>query len=165
MQHFYNNVQGHFTYSKFYTELIGKLTDGAKIVEVGVWKGQSVIYAGVEIHNSGKDIKVDCVDTFEGSPELMSEPLLKDKDGLYNLFIQNIEPLKHILTPVRASSIDASNLYTNKSLDCVFIDASHDYDNVLADIQAWLPKVKKNGVLAGHDIGQSQIKKAVETVR
>ena len=165
MQHYYNNIQGHFTYPNFYTNVINRLPDGAKIVEVGVWKGQSVIYAGVEIHNSGKNIKIDCVDTFEGSPEMIQEPLLSIKDGLYNHFIENIEPLKHILTPIRMLSIQASNLYIDKSLDCVFIDAAHDYDNVLADIRAWLPKVKQNGILAGHDIGQNlEVKRAVETV-
>lgn len=35
--------------------------------------------------------------------------------------------------------------------DFIYIDALHDYDSVLADIQAWWPKVRKGGMLAGHD--------------
>ena len=31
------------------------------------------------------------------------------------------------------------------------LDVSHDYDNVLADIRAWYPKVKSGGILAGDD--------------
>lgn len=41
--------------------------------------------------------------------------------------------------------------FTDKSFDLVYIDADHSYQNVSNDITAWLPKVKPNGVLCGHD--------------
>jgi predicted O-methyltransferase YrrM len=51
------------------------------------------------------------------------------------------------------TSLEASNLYEDESLDFVFLDASHKYDDLQADLKAWLPKVKNNGILAGHDYG------------
>lgn len=43
------------------------------------------------------------------------------------------------------------NWHLNGFADLVFIDALHDYENVMLDISLWWPKVRKGGVLAGHD--------------
>jgi predicted O-methyltransferase YrrM len=55
------------------------------------------------------------------------------------------------ITKLKISSVDGANQFTNESIDLVYIDAAHDYENVKKDITAWLPKVKVGGVLAGHD--------------
>jgi hypothetical protein len=36
-------------------------------------------------------------------------------------------------------------------LDSVFIDAAHDYASVKGDLEAWVPKVRKGGIVCGHD--------------
>jgi predicted O-methyltransferase YrrM len=38
-----------------------------------------------------------------------------------------------------------------ESLDCVFIDARHDYDSVHQDIATWYPLVRPGGWITGHD--------------
>jgi hypothetical protein len=52
---------------------------------------------------------------------------------------------------LRLPSLDAAPQVDDGSLDLVFIDAVHLYEDVLADIAAWLPKVAPDGVLAGDD--------------
>lgn len=160
MNHFYQTVPGHFNYENVYRDMIAfapQYTE-EKFVEIGVWKGKSVSYAGVEIINSGKRIKLDAVDTWEGSP---GEPILMEdesvvKGTLYNEFIVNTVPVRHVVTPIKMSSVEAAKLYPDNSLFFVFIDGSHLYDAVREDILAWLPKVKPGGFIGGHDIDQPE---------
>jgi predicted O-methyltransferase YrrM len=167
MKHFYNTIQGWCTFTDFYKQVVDQAKSDFHIVEVGVWKGMSAAYMAVEIINSGKKIRFDCIDTWEGSEEHIDpkspfyEPLLLQKDGLYNHFLSNIEPVKDVINVIRKSSLDASLDYEDKSINCVFIDAAHDYDNALKDINAWLPKIKSGGILTGHDIAYEPVKTAV----
>eukprot|EP00927_Polykrikos_kofoidii_P043699 TRINITY_DN37776_c0_g1_i1.p1 TRINITY_DN37776_c0_g1~~TRINITY_DN37776_c0_g1_i1.p1 ORF type:complete len:617 (+),score=86.06 TRINITY_DN37776_c0_g1_i1:176-2026(+) len=48
------------------------------------------------------------------------------------------------------TSLDAAPLFSDRSLDFVYIDAMHD-DSVSLDLEAWEPKLRDGGVLAGHD--------------
>jgi hypothetical protein len=156
MNHIYeqpNFGENFFSFPNLYSQFVRELPSGSKMVEVGCWKGKSVAYLAVEIINSGKDIKVDAVDTWEGSPTetvLMSDPYVRT-GKLYQLFVSNIAPVSSVVTPVKLPSVEAAKRYEDESLDVVFIDACHTYDCVKEDIAAWLPKVKKGGYLAGHD--------------
>ena len=48
-------------------------------------------------------------------------------------------------------SVDAAKEVEDESLDFVYIDGAHDYENVKADIEAWAPKVRVGGIIAGDD--------------
>jgi SAM-dependent methyltransferase len=165
MEHFYHNIgEDWFSYPQLYKSIVDNSQDGAHIVEVGSWKGRSASFMAVEIINSNKNIKFDCVDTWKGSIEHTTYDVVTE-EKLYDVFLSNIEPVKHIINPIRMTSIEASKLYEDNSLDFVFIDASHEYEDVKADILAWLPKVKIGGILAGHDYDTFEgVNKAVDEI-
>jgi hypothetical protein len=50
-------------------------------------------------------------------------------------------------------SSEAARHVQDGSLDFCFIDADHSYEGVARDIDAWAPKVRKGGILSGHDYG------------
>jgi len=52
---------------------------------------------------------------------------------------------------MRLDSVDAAKLFLNGYFDLVFIDADHSYNGVTADIKAWMPKIRKGGIISGHD--------------
>lgn len=54
-------------------------------------------------------------------------------------------------TLIKKSSMEALAEIPNKSLDFVYIDASHKYGHVAMDLMEWAGKVKKNGIISGHD--------------
>ncbi|QYW08130.1 O-methyltransferase [Lokiarchaeota virus WyrdV1] len=64
---------------------------------------------------------------------------------------------------IRAFSINAVKEIVDNSLDFVYIDANHLYEFVYQDINLWYNKVKKGGIIAGHDIfGHIGVLKAVK---
>ena len=48
-------------------------------------------------------------------------------------------------------SHQAVRLIPDKYFDYVYIDGSHDYEDVKLDLELWLNKIKEGGILAGHD--------------
>jgi hypothetical protein len=155
--HFYESVEGWFNPGDiaFYKEIIDQFNGPAHFVEIGSYKGKSSSFMAVEIANSKKNIKFDCVDTWEGSPEHQAGGNLEDPDVIndlmFDVFKKNMEPLKDYYTAKRMPSLEAVASYPDNSLDFVFIDADHSYQSVREDIIAWWPKVKNGGIISGHD--------------
>jgi len=151
LDHIYREPQfgeNWFSYPNLYREMVKKFSSGSKFVEIGSWKGKSTAFMAVEIANSSKNIDFYCVDTWEGGPDHKTG---YDLENLYDTFVSNMKPLEKYYTPMKMTSLKAADMFKDESLDFVFIDASHEYEDVKSDIIAWLPKVKVGGVLAGHD--------------
>lgn len=165
MEHFYEKIQGWFSFPDLYSHVVEISPDKSHFVEVGVWKGTSASYMGVEILNSGKNIKFDCIDPFIPVGDEMEEYKITHED-LKNQFIDNMKPLEGKYTLYALGSPEVTKMYKEKSLDFVFIDGSHRYEDVVNDIKAWMPKIKKGGILAGHDYtsGWPDVVKAVDDV-
>jgi len=163
VEHFYQTLgEDWFDFQEIYKRMVQRY-DNAHFVEVGSWKGRSSVFMAVEIINSGRNIRFDCVDTWEGSVEHITISDVINKK-LYATFMANIQPVKNIINPIRLKSVDASKCYTNGSLDFVFIDASHEYRDIKNDILCWMPKVKKGGVFAGHDVYAPGVSTALQEV-
>lgn len=165
MEHFYKKLgESWFTYPNLYSDMVKRFDGGSHFVEVGSWKGMSAAYMAVEIINSKKDIKIDCIDIWEYS-DIQKDIAEHKFKNLYNTFLNNITPVKNIITPIKGISWEVASLYVDNSLDFIFIDAAHDYESVKKDIIAWYPKLKNNGVLAGHDYTTSSgVHKAVHEI-
>jgi len=70
---------------------------------------------------------------------------------------------------LRQASLNAASRFSDDTLDFVFIDGNHLYENVVADISAWWPKLRRGGLMTGHDYavygdanGKWGVKRAVD---
>lgn len=155
--HFYQRVEGWFNYADMFRHAVEKAPNTAHFVEIGVWKGQSSAFLAVEILNSGKTIRLDCIDNFTGSP--IEPGQMYDADNragrLLEVFRRNMQPVEGHYTAIQGDSAESASLYEDESLDFVFIDASHDYESFHKDLLAWFPKVKIGGMIAGHDFADA----------
>ena len=143
----YKDIDGFFDFQKTYEFLLSKVPDDGIFVECGAWLGCSTSF----LCDKAKDrVQIFVVDTWKGTENELDthHKLAKDKD-IYKLFLENMG--NRNFTPIRKKSLDAAEDFEDASCDVVFIDMDHRYEEVLKDIDAWLPKVKDGGYLAGHD--------------
>ena len=49
--------------------------------------------------------------------------------------------------------MEAVKDFKDNSIDFVYIDGNHTYDYVTQDITEWSKKVRKGGIVSGHDYG------------
>jgi glycosyltransferase involved in cell wall biosynthesis len=150
------DIDGWFDFRDVYDHVATTLDDADTFVEVGSWKGKSAVYLAHRLRDIGKQPRIICVDTFEGDAETGKGSIIQDFDC--NRASSQSSP---ILTREIGESLKISNMIYNGEMAGVFIDASHDYESVKADIAAWLPKVKPGGFFGGHDIDAPGVLQAV----
>jgi hypothetical protein len=65
---------------------------------------------------------------------------------------------------IKGFSTDVARTVPDGSLCFVYIDARHDEASVLADLMAWMPKVRSGGICSGHDWNLQGVRSAVQDV-
>jgi cephalosporin hydroxylase len=65
--------------------------------------------------------------------------------------MNRVKHLKERVTVLRGLSVEMAAQIPDNSLGLVYLDAGHDYDSVMADLNAYYPKLVKGGIMAGHD--------------
>jgi hypothetical protein len=141
--------------------LLDELGLHGTIVEVGVDRG-AYSYEFVPNLRCQKVRQIVLVDTW--SPERYFRPTTQEEmDGIYGEVVKKFDmPGVSIL---RTTSQDASKFFKGLSLDFVYIDGAHDYDNAYRDITEWWKAIKPNGILAGHDVNMAGVQQALTQFR
>ncbi len=117
-----------------------------KGVEVGSFKGE---FARTILEKwQGTLYMVDAWYELEDYNDMSNIGLNQDA---YLEAMRSINEFRDRAYMLRCLSKQAVDLFPDESLDFVYIDANHEYSYVVEDIKLWYPKVKKGGIVAGHD--------------
>jgi len=126
------------------------LKQGIMVAEIGSWLGCSTLVLAKAV--LPYDGSVFAIDHWKGSLGAPTEKEAKNKD-IYSIFKQNMIEMEvwDIVHPLIMDSMIAAKIFKDRSLDLVFIDGDHRYNSVIRDILHWLPKLRNDGILSGHD--------------
>ncbi len=115
------------------------------IVEIGSWQGKSTVW----LAKSGN--KVYAIDPHIGAPEQVEQ---------YGHNIQTFEKFKSninkagilaMIVPIVKTSEEAFKSWFGAPISLLFIDGSHQYEDVKKDFLLWSPLVIYGGIIAFHD--------------
>lgn len=132
-----------------------------KFYELGAWMGKSTSW----LCDNAREQQIFVLDTWKGSEnELDTYHSAAKSQDIFQIFKDNMGSRKY--TPIQGESLKVAQTIEDESLDVVFIDLTHTYESVKADIAAWLPKVKKGGYISGDDYHENwpEVMRAVDEV-
>lgn len=125
-------------------KLFGEL--GFKIgAEVGSREGKFA----ETLCKSNPGVKLYCIDLWAPYDDYTCFTLYSDHEKNYNEAKGRLS--KYNCELIKASSTEGAKQFKDESLDFVYIDANHKYEYVVADLAAWYPKVRRGGIISGHD--------------
>ena len=90
-----------------------------------------------------------------------------DADQVFEYVKNRFASFKHIRV-WRSTSVEAARRFEENTLDWIYVDGSHYYEDVRDDLGAWLPKIKNEGYIVGDDYywknpaGEYSVKRAVD---
>ena len=125
------------------------LPTGLLMAEVGSYAGESLMYFMPKVS------QIICIDRWEDYSEEVG-------GSTHRVMVDSMtwveETFDHVasyygdrVVKVKDESLAVAARCPDATFDLVYIDASHNYLDVLHDIEAWWPKIKPGGLLAGHD--------------
>jgi cephalosporin hydroxylase len=144
MPEFYKTIEGDlFDFEDYYLRVAEEMPDNARMVEVGIANGKSLIFLAEAMVSLGKNFRLIGVDNcaYGGVDQR-------------NYIMKNIvkSDMAEYVEFWEMDSLAASCKFNDHSLHHVFLDSSHKYEETKAELRLWYRKVMDNYSLAGHDV-------------
>lgn len=121
-------------------------------IEIGTHRGESAEFL-LKINPNIE--KLYCIDPYE------KEFIIDGKPASIHFRKAKKRLSKFNVRFILETSDDAVKHFKKNSIDYVYIDGLHTYEQVKKDIENYFPILKKGGIMAGNDIGKPRIAKVL----
>jgi hypothetical protein len=170
-----DDVSGWGSDSPAFGELVEQVRPQL-IIEVGTWKGGSALTLGRHAERLGLDCEILCVDTWLGALEMWMDlddasrygslALRHGYPSLYYTFLANVVRAGQSgrITPFPVPSVTAAQWCALRGVgaDLIYLDGSHEEEDVYQDLVGWWEIVRPGGVLCGDDWAWDGVRLAVQ---
>lgn len=136
-------------------ELVRRLPEDALIVEIGSFFGRSTVAMAAACRGTAR--RIIAVDTFRGNAgdffNGKNDNVKWEGEDFFIVFMNNLRErkLERYVVPLRGVSRVIGGFWASP-IDMIFIDGSHSYDDVMADLENFVPWVRQGGCIALHDV-------------
>lgn len=162
----WDQLPGWFDYQDLYDDIVYRAANFDIVVEVGVGFGRSIAYLASrsisvtkKLRIYGVDPLVDDWDSDRPTWGANHRDWARARGGPVNALVSGMHehaPVElEAVNLLRCRSVQAARMFNDHSVFAVFVDGSHHYEDVAADIEAWECKIRPGGIFAGHDFTQS----------
>jgi predicted O-methyltransferase YrrM len=115
-------------------------------LEIGSDVGETASY----LLKTRQDLFLYCVDPYTTYIDWNGNNL-NDREDVLKKFTETMKPYKNRYKLLRMTSDVAVDRFIDGSLDFVFIDGLHEYEQTLRDCNNYWSKLKPGGIFSGHD--------------
>lgn len=131
-------------------DFASQLKDDSTVVEIGSFRGRSTACLGLGGKN--KRITIYAIDTFAGNSKDFTRGNQFSEKQFLTSFEKNMKMLglKNVV-PLQGYSQEIGRRW-KISIDLLFIDGSHIYEDVKSDFELFFPWVKPGGLVLFHDV-------------
>jgi len=133
-----------------------------KVVEIGVCRAETSCYLMENCPNIKVLYGIDPWLPYQDKP---TQPITATmQDEFFKTAIKNIveKGLRGKIRIIKRRSDKIVTSFLDNSVDVLFVDGDHRFEAVLNDLEIWWPKLKKGGIMAGHDYGVSGVMQALD---
>ena len=154
-----------FTSEEFLTELDRLAQKCVYIIEIGCFKGRSTAVLANAVVGVVYAIDIWYTPMYDPSV-LLGDGNHFDECLAYRVFWQNMRRMgvDRKIVPMIGNSHWMDRYFKPESIDLIFIDGDHAEHMVLQDIQLYLPKLRKGGVMCGDDYDLESVKRPVDAM-
>lgn len=128
--------------------------------EIGVQLGRTAVFLATQC----SDLHLYAIDPWDTPGNIYITRYDWDLGKMYAHFMEQLveQGVGDRVTVIKDFSHNAVKQFKDGELDFVFIDANHDYNECLQDLQLWFPKVRNGGFVTGHDLHFPGVVRALE---